>query len=136
METIARLPAAIRGSRPFVLLLLMDADEVYSGEIELVAAQLLNKGLAYFGVWGPECIRVREVFERSMERLEDAVEHELPQVSCVSHEDDNVQDTVWEFLNIYWPGEEFENPRWIAAVVKDKKLAARVQALLADTERV
>lgn len=111
----------------------MDADEVYSGEIELVAAKLLNQGLAYFGAWGPDCVRVRTVFEAAFERQQDALIEDLPMVSYVSHEDDNLEDTLWEFLNIYFPEEEFENPRWIAAVVKDKKLAARVQSVLAET---
>ena len=64
VSSLDDVPDSLLGCSPhFVLLLAVDASTVEDQRISVVAKTLLDKGLAGFSVWGPDCSRVHDLFD-------------------------------------------------------------------------
>ena len=68
VDLLLDIPSALEAvSAKYCLFLAFDATSINAEEIRRTAKMLLERGIAYFCVWGPECERVHDLFD--LERL-------------------------------------------------------------------
>ena len=77
----------------FILLLAVDASSIGIERISALAKALISRGLAGVSVWGPDCSRVRDLFdvERDPEEIDDRV------VVTTWHDKESIADAVCYF---------------------------------------
>lgn len=131
-DTLDHLPPLIRPSDAnFVLFLAVDATSISAEFIRSAAEALLDSGLVYLCVWGPDCERVHDIFDSVIvERNPDETEADV--VMTTWHSAESLQDAIWFFLHYAWPAAAYERtcPEWIAAVINSPEWEGKVRAKL------
>ena len=114
-----------RLSGPFVLLLALDASSLTAREITASARDLINSGLAYLCVWGPDSEQVHDLVDQEIRRQIDQHDDKISDIMTTWHGDEPLSEAVWYFRNCAWPAEtiaphcknwvavDIDNPEWI-----------------------
>jgi hypothetical protein len=113
---VSDLPAKVQvPSHNFALLLAGDATNWPDEDIISVARKLLDKGLAVFVAWGPDCERVHDLFDsaRNPEEDDDSV------ILTTWHGDETLDETLWFFVGVAAASESFADSctSWVATSV-------------------
>lgn len=105
-------------STNYCLFLAIDATTIPDEIIRSAAKSLIERGLAYFCVWGPDCERVHDLLDQ--ERI-----REEPEGQCVIttwHAKESLPDALWFFANAVEPDEGFiaNCTDWVALSVANE----------------
>jgi len=115
---IESLGAIITPTSPhFGLFLALDALLLDVERIGRVAKGLLQKGLVYLCAWGPDCERVRDIFDEIAIGMDP--EQDKAVVMTTWHSDESLQEAVWFFINSAFPDEAYARTcqDWICAPI-------------------
>lgn len=136
-DSLTELPALIHPSNThFVLFLAIDGRKVDADTIYSVSEKLLDQGMVYTCVWGPDCEGVHDsidqpIFRRQPGKTDGSV------VITTWHAEDPISEAVWFFLNCAWPADDYVHTcsDWVAVVIGNPAWEAEVRAkLLAEKE--
>jgi hypothetical protein len=130
VETLQSLPEALSSEfSSFVLFLSVDARTVPNESIRGVARRLLDRGLAYLCVWGPDCERVHDQFD--LER--DDKEQKGFVVMTTWHDEGSIEEALWFSITCAVPDDGFASAydRWVGVSVGvddwEQKIRAAIQ---------
>lgn len=117
----------------YVLLLAVDATHLDNGRLRRLARTLLEKGLASFCVWGPDCSRVHDQFD--LER--DPNETDGRVVTTTWHDDEPLSEAVWYFAFNARPSDDFEEDckDWVALSVGSEAWERELSSSLIQAEQ-
>jgi len=136
--SLAFLPEVITPSLPnFGLLIAMDALGVSDQEIKRTAESLVSKGLAYLCVWGPDCERVHDLFDDTINEMElhtgvavggDNV------IMTTWHSNEPLTEALWFFVDCAFPAHAYERTckEWIVAPVASSEWAQTLRSELSS----
>ena len=133
-DSLTELPTLIHPSNAhFVLFLPIDGREVDAETIYSVSEKLLDQGMVYACVWGPDCESVHDsidqpIFQRQPGKSGGSV------VITTWHAKDPLSEAVWFFLNCAWPAEDYVHTcsDWVAAVIGNPAWEAEIRAKLLE----
>jgi hypothetical protein len=116
-------------STNYCLFLAMDATTFSDEAIRGAAKSLMQRGLAYFCVWGPECERVHDLLDQERMREE-------PEGRCVIttwHAKESLPNALWFFANCVEPDDGFiaNCTDWVALSVANKAWLHQMRTNLA-----
>ncbi|MGB8130408.1 MAG: hypothetical protein WCG81_11505 [Candidatus Angelobacter sp.] len=136
-DSPTELPALIHPSNAhFVLFLAIDGREIDSETIYSVSEKLLDQGMVYTCVWGPDCESVHDSIDQpKFRRQPECTDGNV--VITTWHAEEPISEAVWFFLNCAWPASDYEQTccDWVAAVIGNPVWEADVRAaLLAEKE--
>jgi hypothetical protein len=83
--------------KPGTIFIAADSREVSTDDIARVAERLLQQGLRYMCVWGPDCERVHDIFDEMYVGKGDHPYKFDMMTTC--HDDESVGEALWFFLN-------------------------------------
>lgn len=136
-DSLTDLPALIQPENTnFVLLLAVDGTKVDSALVYSAVKKLLDKGMVYVCVWGPDCERVHDTIDQAIIQ-QNPDETDTNVVITTWHDKDPISEAVWFFLNCAWPADDYVHTcsDWVAAVIGNPAWEAEVRAkLLAEKE--
>ena len=89
------------GSPHFCCLIAWDASESSVEDVSALIDPLIKAGCVYFVCWGPSCEWVHDIIDESTLDTEGVV-------MTTWHSDESLEGSLWYFLNVTWPDEEFE----------------------------
>jgi len=117
-------------SANYCLFLALDAAAIDAEEIRKIAKLLLDRGIAYFCVWGPACERVHDLFD--LERLPKEPRDRV--VMTTWHSKESLSEALWFFEHCAEPAEGFAaNCRdWVALSVESTSWAQQIRAALIE----
>jgi hypothetical protein len=133
VPTLEQIPSALEAtSAHYVLLLAVDATYFDNDRLRRLARILLDKGLARFCVWGPDCSRVHDQFD--LER--DPNETDGRVVTTTWHDDEPLSEAVWYFAFNAYPSDDFEEDckDWVAISVGDEAWERELHSGLIQAE--
>lgn len=135
--SLTHLSSLIQPSdRHFVLFLALDAGKLRTDLVNSAAKMLLDKGMVYVCVWGPDCEKVEDIFdEEIIQRNPDETDGNVVITTC--HKEEALSEAVWFFLNCAWPAADYQHScsDWVAAVIGNPTWEVEVRAkLLAEKE--
>jgi hypothetical protein len=115
-------------STHFCLFLAIDATSVNDGEIRETARLLLEQGIAYLCVWGPDCERVHDLFD--LERMPDEPKGRV--VMTTWHSKESLSEALWFFANCAEPDDGFEADctDWIALCFSNDSWGKQIRRAL------
>lgn len=89
---------------------------------------LLDRGICYLCVWGPDCERVHDLFDA--ERLPKEPEGRV--VMTTWHSEDPLQEAIWFFANCTVPDEAFapDCTDWVAISVRNATWGQEIRSAL------
>ena len=136
-DSLTELPALIHPSNAhFVLFLAIDGREVDTETIYSVSEKLLDKGMVYACVWGPDCERVHDAIDQAIiQRNPNETNGNV--VMTTWHDKDPINEAVWFFLNCALPADDYMHgcSDWIAAPIGNPTWEAELRAkLMAEKE--
>lgn len=126
VASIEDIPSILSlASRNYCLFVAIDATLVSNEALRKAAQSLLERGLAYFCVWGPDCERVHDQLD--LERIPE--EPKTRTVMTTWHSKDSLSDALWFFANCAEPAEGFEAycKAWVAISVKNEVWAQQIR---------
>lgn len=135
LKHLSDWPAELAEPKPhFVVFLAMDATEASSEEIANAARKLLSQGMVYVCVWGPDCERVHDTFDRvavETGHIDDAT------LMSSWHSDEDLEDALWSSLFTAVPGDAFIDSckALVAVVVGKMNWADDIAAALSDVDQ-
>lgn len=133
-ENVADFAALAEISLPSahtVVLLAADAREVPAEVIAGVAKRLLDLGLIYVCVWGPDCERVHDIFDEV--HVGDGCTEPDFTLMSTWHEDESLDEAVWFFTQCAFPLDtEIETTSYVAISVERTDWAGVIDAALSD----
>jgi hypothetical protein len=136
-DSLTELPARIRPlNAHFVLFLAVNGREVDTETIYSVSQKLLDKGMVYACVWGPDCESVHDSIDQTRFRRKPE-ETDSNVIVTTWHAEESIGEAVCFFLNCAWPADDYVHTcsDWIAAVIGNPAWEAEVRAkLLAEKE--
>jgi hypothetical protein len=91
-------------SMSYALFLAIDATSINDEALRKTAKSLLERGIAYFCVWGPDCERVHDQFD--LERMPQEPKGRI--VMTTWHFKESLSEALWFFANCVEPDEGFE----------------------------
>jgi hypothetical protein len=102
-------------STNYCLFLAMDATSIANEALRKTAKSLLDRGLAYFCVWGPDCERMHDQLD--LERMPEEPKERT--VMTTWHSKDSLSKALWFFANCVEPVEGFaaDCTDWVAVSV-------------------
>ncbi|MBI2336374.1 MAG: hypothetical protein HYU97_06395 [Deltaproteobacteria bacterium] len=107
LSSLEDLPERLKLASPhFACLLACDAQELEDTQINELADFLLQQGLAYLGVWGPECERVRDLFAVKVSELEIAEGVEFPLLTHC-HKEKELEEVLGSFVQSAKPDDAY-----------------------------
>jgi hypothetical protein len=120
-------------STNYCLFLAMDATSINNEALRKAAKSLLERGIAYFCVWGPDCERVHDQFD--LERMPNESKGQI--VMTTWHSKESLSEALWFFANCVVPDKGFEPncTDWVAVAVISEAWAQQIKTDLID-ERV
>lgn len=92
-------------STNYCLFLAIDATLISDESLRKTAKSLLERGLAYFCVWGQDCERVHDQLD--LERIPDEPKGHI--VMTTWHSKESLSDALWFFANCVEPDEGFKD---------------------------
>jgi hypothetical protein len=115
-------------SRNYCLFLAVDATSISDEELRKAARLLLEQGIAYFCVWGPDCKRVHDQFD--LERLPNEPKGHV--VMTTWHSKESLSEAIWFFANCVEPDDGFEADctDWAALSVNNDSWAQQIRTSL------
>ena len=125
MSALDDVPDSLLGCSPhFVLLLAVDASGIEDQRISAVARTLLDRGVASFSVWGPDCDRVHDLFD--IER--DPKETDERLVVTTWHDRETILEAACYFDLCALPPSDFERDctDWVAIAVDHEDWGAEI----------
>ncbi|MBB5345573.1 DUF7684 family protein [Tunturibacter empetritectus] len=131
LSSLKNVKSALDGvSKHFCLFLAIDATSVTDGEIRETAKLLLERGIAYLCVWGPDCERVHDQFD--LERMPDEPKGQI--VMTTWHSKESLSEALWFFANCVEQDHGFEAlcTDWIALNVSNDSWGQRIRAALIE----
>jgi len=117
-------------SANYSLFLALDATSINDEAIRKTAKSLLERGIAYFCVWGPDCERVHDQFD--LERIPDEPRGRV--VMTTWHSKESLSEALWFFANCVEPDEGFdsEGTDWVAVSVMNETWALQIRSDLIE----
>ena len=112
-------------STNFCLFLAIDATSISNEAIRKAAKSLLERGLAYFCVWGPDCERVHDLLD--LERMPEEPRNRV--VMTTWHSEESLSEGLCYFANCAEPTEGFaaDCRDWIAVSVKNEAWSQQIR---------
>ena len=98
-------PLPVREKSHFGLLLAMDGRKDIVGDLGEVPERLINEGLAYLCVWGPDCSRIHDIFDEVNVHIEVKTGKEFP-IMTTWHEKESLDEALWFILYCAIPYDE------------------------------
>lgn len=133
-DSLTELPALIHPSKAhFVLFLAIDGREVDTETIYSASEKLLDQGMVYVCVWGPDCESVHDSIDQSrFHRHPEETDGNV--VITTWHAEEPISEAVWFFLNCAWPADDYVHTcsDWIAAVIGNPAWEAEVRAKMLE----
>ena|ERR1700736_6744226 len=84
-------------AKPLAIFIAADSREVSTDEIARIAERLLQQGVRYVCVWGPDCERVHDIFdEMYVGKGDEPYKFDL---MTTWHKNDSIGEALWFFLN-------------------------------------
>ena len=110
----------------YCLFLALDASLIYDEEVRRTAKLLLDRGIAYFCVWGPDCERVHDLFD--LERLPQEPRDRV--VMTTWHSKESLSKALWFFEHCAEPTEGFaaDCGDWVALSIESMSWAEQIRA--------
>ena len=104
-------------SEHFGLLLAIEGQSLDSEQVRRVAKVLIQKGLASFCVWGPDCERIHDLFDAAAIELDP--EQTKGVIMTTWHDDEPLEEAISYFMNCAIPDEAYQRTcrDWIFAPV-------------------
>ena len=117
-------------SANFCFFLALDATSIGDEQIRRTAKLLIEKGIAYFCVWGPDCERVHDLFD--LERLPKEPRDRV--VMTTWHSKDSLSEALWFFEYCVEPAEGFaaDCRDWVALSVSNEPWAHQIREALIE----
>jgi len=107
LTSLGDLPERLKLASPhFACFLVCDAQELEDTQINELADFLLQQGLAYLGVWGSECERVRDLFAVKVSELEIAEGVEFPLLTHC-HKEKELEEACGAFVQSAKPDDAY-----------------------------
>lgn len=136
-DSLTDLPSLIQlENTNFVLLLAVDGTKVDCSLVYSVAEKLLDQGMVYACVWGPDCEKVHDSIDQArFQRNSDETDGNV--VITTWHDKVPISEAVWYFLYCAWPADDYVHTcsDWVAAVIGNPAWEAEVRAkVLAEKE--
>lgn len=120
-------------STNYCLLVAIDATSITNEALRETARSLLERGLAYFCVWGSDCERVHDQLD--LERTQEETLNTT--VMTTWHSDGSLSEALWFFANCVEPAEGFTTDctDWVAVSVMNDDWTQQIRTDLIE-ERV
>ncbi len=131
VPSLEDVPLAIEPvSSNYSLFLAIDATPINDGTLRKTAKFLLERGAAYFCVWGPDCERAHDQFD--MERMPEEPKGRI--VMTTWHSKESLSEALWFFANCVEPDEGFEADctDWVAVSVMNEAWAQEIRVNLIE----
>ena len=137
-ESLETLPAVVHPqSANFGLFIAMDAATVSTDAIYTAARTLVKRGLASLCVWGPDCERVHDTFDRAIIELNpDETDANVVITTWLASE--SLAEAVWFFVYCAFPASAYQQTcsNWIASVICNPEWEKPVrEAISAETSK-
>lgn len=115
------------GSPHFCCMIAWDASQGTVEEVSALIDPLIKAGCVYFVCWGPSCEWVHDVIDESVVDVEDLI-------VTTWHSQESLEEALWYFLNVTWPGEEFEETckASVGVTIGSTDWASEVKIALSD----
>jgi hypothetical protein len=120
-------------SRYFGVFLVCDADQIADTVIVELAHSLHRQGMVYLCVWGKDCERVNDLFDRVIVEL-DPCETDKSVRMTTWLDRASLDEALWHFLYVAFPADNYwENCKAeLIVVAGDERMAAQIRARLTD----
>jgi len=131
VELLQDIPSALEAvSAKYCLFLAFDASSINDEEIRRTAKLLLERGIAYFCVWGPDCERVHDLFD--LERLPEEPRDRV--VMTTWHSKESLSRALWFFEYCADPAEGFapDCRDWVALSIANESWAQQIRTALIE----
>ena len=131
VDLLQDIPSALEAvSAKYCLFLALDATSINDEEIRRTAKVLLERGIAYFCVWGPECERVHDLFDR--ERLPEEPRDRV--VMTTWHSKESLSKALWFFEYCAEPADGFvaDCRDWVALSIANESWAQHIRTTLIE----
>ena len=131
VATIDDVPLVLESvSTNYCLFLAIDASLTDDEVIRRMAKSLLERGLAYFCVWGPDCERVHDQFDLERKPREPKGQT----VMTTWHSGESLSDALWFFANCVEPDEGFvaNCTDWVGVSVESVNWAQEIRSGLIE----
>jgi hypothetical protein len=117
-------------SANYSLFLAVDATSINNEALRKTAQSLLDRGIAYLCVWGPDCERVHDQFD--LERMPDEPKGRM--VMTTWHSKESLSEALWFFANCVEPdvGFEADCTDWVAVSVMNDAWAQQIRTDLIE----
>jgi len=117
-------------SANYCLFLAVNAASINDDSLRNAAKSLLEGGVAYFCVWGPDCERVHDQFD--LERLPDEPKGRV--VMTTWHAKESLSEALWFFTNCVVPDDTFaaDCVDWVALSVANDSWAHQIRTDLIE----
>jgi hypothetical protein len=117
-------------SANYCLFLAVNATPIKDETLRKTAKSLLERGIVYFCVWGPDCERVHDQFD--LERLPDEPKGRV--VMTTWHAKESLSEALWFFANCVVPDEGFglDCGDWVALSVTNDSWAQQIRTGLIE----
>lgn len=131
VDLLQGIPSALEAvSAKYCLFLALDATSINDEEIRRTAKMLLERGIAYFCVWGPECERVHDLFD--LERLPEEPRDRV--VMTTWHSKESLSKALWFFEYCAEPADGFaaDCRDWVAFSIANESWAQHIRTTLIE----
>lgn len=117
-------------SASYTLFLAVDASSIDDESLREMGRSLLERGISYLCVWGPDCERVHDQFD--MERMPSEPKGRV--VMTTWHSKESLSKALWFFANCVEPDYGFEPDckDWVAVSVNDEAWAREIGVQLTE----
>src|SRR5215469_8684716 len=111
----------------FVLLIAVDGAQLADDQVIHVAQNLIDLGLCYLCVWGPDCERIHDLFDRVI--VQQNPNESVDTVIMTTWHDESLSDAIWYFRNCAWPAETFapQCSEWIAVAIDNSEWTNQIE---------
>jgi hypothetical protein len=139
-DCVDDLPDKIEpNSQYFSLFIAMDAWRLDDGTILEVAKRLLSKGFACLCAWGPNCERVRDLFDSAAREINDELSGD-DVIMTSWHASGPLEEALWFFVHSAFVTTKFEKTctDWVLAPIAnpgwEQLMRNRIQEIITVSE--
>ncbi len=139
-DCVDDLPDKIEpNSQYFSLFIAMDARRLDDGTILEVAKRLLSKGFACLCAWGPNCERVRDLFDSAAREINDELSGD-DVIMTSWHASGSLEEALWFFVHSAFVTTKFEKTctDWVLAPIAnpgwEQLMRNRIQEIITVSE--
>lgn len=116
----------------FVALVIWDVVGVSATTIASLAELLIDSGCSYVCLWGQDCERMHDVFDEQI-NVCNPNPNDSSVILTTWHADESLDETLWYFLNLTWPADDYFDESNAGVVITVNTLqshVSRVQEIL------